>query len=132
MKRLLALIITIVLLGSVAMAATYPATATFTYNFKDTSIPPKDETGPVVVKLYNNATDALVSTITVTAAVTNQAMPAFTVTVPDNATTNVQFYATATDAAGNVSARGMSNIVAVKGLDTIGPSTINITITVTP
>ena len=114
-----------------ASAATYPVTAIFTHNFKDTATPPKDEVGPLVVKLYDNATNVVVSTITITGPVTNQAMPGFTLTVPDNAITNVQFYATATDAAGNISVKGMSNIVAVKDLDNLAPAVITVNITIT-
>ena len=129
MRKIIGMVLLFALFGSVAMAATYPVTATFTHGFKDTA--GNNETGLLVVKLYNNATDAIVSTITITGPVTNQAMPGFNLTVPDNATTNVQFYATATDAAGNVSVKGMSNIVAVKGLDTVAPSTITVNITIT-
>ena len=128
MKKLLVLLL--LLVSTSAMAATYPVTATFTHNFKDTA--GGNEIGTLTVKLYNNATNALVSTATITGPVTNQSLPGFNLTVPDNTATSVQFYATATDAAGNVSAKGMSNIVVVPGLDTLAPGTISVTITITP
>ena len=112
-----------------ASAADYPANVTITHAFKDTA--GNTEVGPLLVKLYSVAGDVLKSQLSITGPVTNQAMPGFVVTVPNNVTTNVQFYAIATDPAGNASAKGMSNIVAVMGLDTIPPATINVNITIT-
>ena len=127
MKKLLVALI--MLIATTAMGADYPASVTFSCSFKDTA--GNTETGPLLVKLYDVAGDVLKSQLSITGPVTNQAMPGFTVTVPNNTTTNVQFYAVATDPAGNSSAKGMSNIVAVKGLDTVAPSTITVNITIT-
>jgi len=112
-----------------ASAADYPANVTITHAFKDTA--GNTEVGPLLVKLYSVAGDVLKSQLSITGPVTNQAMPGFTVTVADNTSKAVQFYATATDPAGNVSAKGMSNIVNVVGLDTLAPATISVNITIT-
>ena len=112
-----------------ASAADYPATCSITYAGKDTA--GNNETFPVIAKIYNVAGDVLLSTLSLSGPVTNQAMPAFTVTVADNVSINYQVYATLTDPSGNVSGKGMSNIVVVKGHDSIAPGTITVNITIT-
>lgn len=99
---LLAAIISLLVLFGTARAADYPATVTFSCTFKDTA--GNTEAGPLLVKLYDVAGDVPKSQLSITGPVTNQAMPGFTVTVADNTSKAVQFYATATDSSGNVSA----------------------------
>lgn len=86
---------------------------------------------PVAVKVYNSATNTLLTQTTANGPVTNLVMPDFIIPVPDNTSVKLKVYATVTDAAGNVSAKSAdSNEVTLIGIDTHPPAGIN-TITIT-
>lgn len=88
---------------------------------------------PVTLNLYQDGTTpALKSTLSVaTGSVTNANMPTFTVVQPDNLTSTYNYYATATDSAGNISGKSAVVSLTIVGKDSIAPSSPTITITIT-
>jgi len=81
---------------------------------------------PATIKVFDSATNALLSQIDVNGPVTNLVMPTFIISVPDNTTKKLKVYATVTDSAGNSSAKSAdSNEVTLVGNDTSAPAGIN-------
>lgn len=126
MKRiaLVLLVLLAFVLPSLSFAdTTKTVAATLTWDGKDSG-GTTEASMPVTIKLYQDGTTpVLKSSLTVSGAVTNQAMPTFTLTVADNVTTTFSFYATATDSAAipNVSAKSVSVSLTIVGKDTIPP-----------
>ena len=85
---------------------------------------------PVTFTVFNADTQDVLSTAQANGAVTDYAMPSFSVVPPANTVLTLRMYATAKDSAGNES--GHSEVVSVEltGDDTVGPMSpiINITI----
>lgn len=125
MKKVFLAMALLVLFSGIGFARDYTATASFTHDGNDVN-GNAEQSLPITVNLYIVGTDELKATAQINGAVTNQAMDPFTVTVPDNAVTTVQFYATATDSAGNVSEKGYSNEVQLSGDDTNPPNRIDV------
>lgn len=86
---------------------------------------------PVTFTVFNADTQDVLSAAQVNGAVTDYAMPSFSVVPPANTVQTLRIYATAKDSAGNES--GHSEVVSVEltGDDTVGPvaPVINISIT---
>jgi len=77
---------------------------------------------PVTFKVYDASTNQVVSQGQANGPVNELALPSFTISVPDNTTTQKGFYATATDAAGNVSERSAIATINLPGADTLPPA----------
>jgi len=124
MKRILFVFValTFCFVPAVFGAVTKTVNATVTWDGKDTSSA-TEASFPAAINLYQDGTTpVLKSTINVTGACTNSAMPSFTMTVPDNVTSSYNFYATVTDAAGNVSVKSAIVTLSIKGTDTVPPT----------
>lgn len=76
---------------------------------------------PVTFELRDADSGGVVSSAQVAGPVTGYVMPSVRVAVPDNTSTTRRYYATAKDAAGNVSAPSNTVEVTLAGDDTIGP-----------
>lgn len=85
---------------------------------------------PCTITIHNAANDAVLSTAQVSGAVTGYAMPSWTVPNQNNADTTLTIYAKARDAAGNESGKSDSVTVTIPGIDTLGPCTPMIHLTV--
>ena len=85
---------------------------------------------PCTITIHDAANDAVLSTATVSGPVTGYAMPSWNVDPKNNADTVLTLYAKAKDAAGNESAKSDSVSVTIPGVDTLGPCTPVIKITV--
>lgn len=126
MKKLfLALII--LAISSVASAATIEASL----DWAGTDTSGKAEISmPCTITIHDSATDAVLSTATLGGPVTGYAMPSWSVPNKDNAATTLTIYAKARDAAGNESGHSDTVSVTIPGVDTLGPCTPIIKITV--
>jgi len=126
MKRaFLALII--LAISSVASAATLEATLDWAGT--DSNGQPEASI-PCTVTLHNAANDAILSTATVSGAVSGYAMPSWEVAPQNNADTVLVLYAKAKDAAGNESAKSDTVSVTIPGVDTLAPCAPQIHITI--
>ena len=126
MKRaFLALIL--VAFSSVASAATIEATL----DWAGTDTSGKAEVSmPCTITIHDAANDAVLSSATLSGPVTGYAMPSWSVPNKDNAATVLTIYAKAKDAAGNESGKSDSVTVTIPGIDTLGPCTPMIHLTV--
>lgn len=86
---------------------------------------------PVTFEVYDADTMDVLSTAQVNGAVTDYAMPSFSVNVPDNQTITLRVQATATDSAGNRSAPSEVATATLTGADTSAPMQPQINITIT-
>ncbi len=86
---------------------------------------------PVTFTVFNADTQDVLSTAQANGAVTDYAMPSFSVVPPANTTMTLRMYATAKDSAGNESGHSETVSVELTGDDTVGPvaPVINISIT---
>jgi len=86
---------------------------------------------PVTFAVFNADTQDVLSTAQANGAVTDYAMPSFSVVPPANTVLTLRMYATAKDSAGNES--GHSEVVSVEltGDDTVGPVAPQINISIT-
>ena len=85
---------------------------------------------PCTITIHDAANDAVLSTASVSGPVTGYAMPSWSVPNQNNADTVLVIYAKAVDAAGNESAHSDTVSVTIPGVDTLGPCTPVIKITV--
>ena len=85
---------------------------------------------PCTITIHNAANDAILSTATVSGAVTGYAMPSWEVAPQNNADTVLVLYAKAKDAAGNESGKSDTVSVTIPGVDTLAPCAPQIHITV--
>ena len=85
---------------------------------------------PCTITIHDAANGAVLSTATVSGPVTGYAMPSWSVPNQNNADTTMTIYAKAKDAAGNESGKSDSVTVTIPGVDTLGPCTPVIKITV--
>ena len=85
---------------------------------------------PCTITIHDAANDSVLSTATVSGPVTGYAMPSWTVPNKDNAATVLTIYAKARDAAGNESGHSDTVTVTSPGVDTLGPCTPVIHLTV--
>ena len=85
---------------------------------------------PCTITIHDAANDAVLSTATVSGPVTGYAMPSWSVPNKDNAATTLTIYAKAKDAAGNESGHSDTVTVVIPGVDTLGPCTPMIHLTV--
>ena len=76
---------------------------------------------PCTITIHDASNDAVLSTATVSGAVTGYAMPAWTVPNQNNADVVLTLYAKAKDAAGNESGKSDSVTVTIPGVDTLAP-----------
>jgi len=76
---------------------------------------------PCTITIHNAANDAILSTATVSGAVTGYAMPSWEVPAQNNADVVLTLYAKAKDAAGNESAKSNTVTVTIPGMDTLAP-----------
>lgn len=85
---------------------------------------------PVTFTVFNADTQDVLSAAQANGAVTDYAMPSFSVVPPANTVQTLRIYATAKDSAGNES--GHSEVVSVEltGDDTVGPVAPVISITI--
>ena len=126
MKRLFLALIFLAL-SSVASAATIEATL----DWAGTDTSGKAEISmPCTITIHNASDDAVLSTASVSGPVTGYAMPSWSVPNQNNADTTLTIYAKAVDAAGNESAHSDTVSVTIPGVDTLGPCTPVIKITV--
>jgi len=126
MKRaFLALII--LAISTVASAATLEATLDWAGT--DSNGQP-EASMPCTITLHNAANDAVLSTATVSGAVTGYVMPSWEVAAQNNADVVLTLYAKAKDAAGNESGKSDSVTVTIPGVDTLSPCAPVIHITV--
>ena len=125
MKRaFLALII--LAISSVASAATLEATL----DWAGTDANGQPEASmPCTITIHDASNDAILSTATVSGAVTGYAMPSWEVPAQNNADVVVTLYAKAKDAAGNESAKSDTVSVTIPGVDTLAPCAPQIHIT---
>ena len=86
---------------------------------------------PVTFTVYDADTQDVLTSAQVNGAVTDYAMPGFSIVVPDNQTITLKVYATATDSVGNKSEPSEIATATLTGSDTSAPMqpVINITIT---
>lgn len=129
MKRLIALIIVSMFIGSVAMAADKVAQVKLSWDGKDTS-GATELSLPVTITVYNADTLAVLSTANVSGPVTAFNMPTFLVSVPDNGSTILRVNAKAKDSVGNTSAASTTVVTTLYGADTNAPGVPIITITI--
>ena len=126
MKRLF-LALVLVAFSSVASAATIEASL----DWAGTDTSGKAEVSmPCTITIHDAANDAVLSTATVSGPVTGYAMPSWEVAPQNNADTVLVIYAKAVDAAGNESGHSDTVTVTIPGIDTLGPCTPVIKITV--
>lgn len=126
MKRLFLAFIFLAL-SSVASAATIEATL----DWAGTDTSGKAEVSmPCTITIHDAANDAVLSTASVSGPVTGYAMPSWTVPNQNNADTVLTIYAKARDAAGNESGHSDMVSVTIPGIDTLGPCTPMIHLTV--
>ena len=85
---------------------------------------------PCTITIHNAANDAILSTATVSGAVTGYVMPSWEVAQQNNADTVLVLYAKAKDAAGNESGKSDTVTVTIPGVDTLAPCAPQIHITV--
>jgi len=85
---------------------------------------------PCTITIHNEANDAVLSTATVSGAVTGYVMPSWEVAAQNNADVVLTLYAKAKDAAGNESGKIDSVTVTIPGVDTLSPCAPVIHITV--
>ena len=85
---------------------------------------------PCTITIHDASNDAVLSTATVSGAVTGYAMPSWTVPNQNNADTTLTIYAKAVDAAGNESGHSDTVTVTIPGVDTLPPCNPVIHITV--
>lgn len=84
---------------------------------------------PCTITIHNAANDAILSTATVSGAVSGYAMPSWEVAPQNNADVVLTLYAKAKDAAGNESAKSDTASVTIPGVDTLAPCAPQIHIT---
>ena len=85
---------------------------------------------PCTITIHNAANDAILSTATVSGAVTGYVMPSWEVPAQNNADVVLTLYAKAKDAAGNESGKSDTVSVTIPGVDTLAPCAPQIHITV--
>lgn len=85
---------------------------------------------PCTITLHDASNDAILSTATVSGAVSGYAMPSWEVPAQNNADVVLTLYAKAKDAAGNESAKSDTVSVTIPGVDTLAPCAPVIHITV--
>ena len=85
---------------------------------------------PCTITIHDASNDAVLSTATVSGAVTGYVMPSWEVDPKNNADTVLVLYAKAKDAAGNESGKSDSVSVTIPGVDTLAPCAPQIHITV--
>lgn len=126
MKKLfLALIV--LAISTVASAATIEATLDWAGTDSSGAV---EASMPCTITIHDAANDAVLSSATVSGPVTGYAMPSWTVPAQNNAATVLTIYAKARDAAGNESGHSDSVTVTIPGIDTLGPCTPMIHLTV--
>lgn len=118
--------------GILLLVATVGFAKDFTLKVTILSWSGNDNTGapeasfPVTISVFDADTNAVVTSAPVTGAVSNFAMTPFVVSVPNNTTKKVKYYANTRDAAGNVSPNSPnSNEVTLVGNDSNAPDGIN-------
>jgi hypothetical protein len=126
MKRLF-LAFVLLALSSVASAATIEATLDWAGTDSSGAV---EASMPCTITIHDAANDAVLSSATLSGPVTGYAMPSWTVPNQNNAATTLTIYAKAVDAAGNESAHSDTVSVTIPGVDTLGPCTPIIKITV--
>ena len=123
-KALLALII--LAISTCAFSATLEATL----DWAGTDANGQPEASmPCTITIHDASNDAVLSTATVSGAVTGYAMPSWNVEPKNNADTVLVLYAKAKDAAGNESAKSDTVTVTIPGVDTLAPCAPQIHIT---
>ena len=115
-KAFLALIF--LTISTVASAATIEATLDWAGT--DSAGQP-EASMPCTITIHDASNDAILSTATVSSAVTGYAMPSWNVAAKDNADVVLVLYAKARDAKGNESAKSEAVTVTIPGVDTLGP-----------
>ncbi len=85
---------------------------------------------PCTITIHDASNDAVLSTATVSGAVTGYAMPSWNVDPQNNADVVLTLYAKAKDAAGNESAKSDTVSVTIPGVDTLPPCAPVIHITI--
>ena len=85
---------------------------------------------PCTITIHDASNDAVLSTATVSGAVTGYVMPSWEVAPQNNADTVLVLYAKAKDAAGNESGKSDSVTVTIPGVDTLSPCAPQIHITI--
>lgn len=86
---------------------------------------------PVTFEVYDADTLDVLTSAQVNGAVTDYAMPSFSVNVPDNQTITLRVQATATDSVGNKSEPSEIATATLTGADTSAPMQPQINITIT-
>lgn len=126
MKRLfLALIV--LAISTTASAATIEATLDWAGTDSSGAV---EASMPCTITIHDSATDAVLSSATLSGPVTGYAMPSWSVPNQNNAATTLTIYAKARDAAGNESGHSDMVSVTIPGIDTLGPCTPMIHLTV--
>ena len=115
-KALLALII--LTISTCAFSATLEATLDWAGT--DSNGQP-EVSMPCTITIHDASNDAVLSTATVSGAVTGYAMPSWNVEPKNNADTVLVLYAKARDAAGNESGHSDTVSVTIPGVDTLAP-----------
>ena len=85
---------------------------------------------PCTITIHDASNDAILSTATVSGAVSGYAMPSWEVAPQNNADVVLTLYAKAKDAAGNESGKSDSVTVTIPGVDTLAPCAPQIHITI--
>jgi hypothetical protein len=130
MKKFLLVLAMVLMVVSVASAKDFTLRATVA-SWTDAA----EKSFPVTFKLYDAATNVVLSSTTAAASpVTALAMPDVVIPVADNTVKKIKVYVTVTDAAGNASAKSPdSNEVTLNGIDTTPPNAVNtVNVIVTP
>jgi hypothetical protein len=130
MKKVILATILVMLFSGIGFAKDFTLRATVA-SWTDAA----EKSFPVTFKLYDAATNVVLSTTTAAASpVTALVMPDVVIPVADNTVKKVKVYVTVTDAAGNASAKSPdSNEVTLNGNDTTPPNGVNtVNVTVTP
>ena len=130
MKKCITMFLVFMFFGSLVIAADYTANVSLNWPGTD-SLGNTEPSLPVTIKVYDAVSGAVKSQANVNGPVNAFAMPSFIVPVPDNGSTTLSVYATATDSVGNVSPNSETATVVIKGSDTLLPCTPTISITIT-
>ena len=126
MKKLF-LAILVLAISTVASAATIEATLDWAGTDSSGAV---EASMPCTITIHDAANDAVLSSATLSGPVTGYAMPSWTVPNQNNAATTLTIYAKAKDAAGNESGHSDTVSVTIPGIDTLGPCTPMIHLTV--
>ena len=124
-KALLALII--LAISTCAFSATLEATLDWAGTDSTGAV---EKSMPCTITIHDASNDAILSTATVSGAVSGYAMPSWEVPAQNNADVVLTLYAKAKDAAGNESGKSDSVTVTIPGVDTLSPCAPVIHITV--